>query len=98
MNYQDIDISNLDFASLSLNESSCAQSNGMFKGWGTEESRKAYTSLQQLAASQNLANQIDSQAMQCSLTPSSCDSSIAGDNNGFFICDDDNMNCDENFW
>jgi hypothetical protein len=93
---QKIDINSIDFAALSLNQT-CSQPNGMFRGWGSEETRKAYASLEKLADSQNHAHLVNSQALSRSGIPTNNNSSMAEEDDGFFISEDD-MDCDGNFW
>jgi hypothetical protein len=92
---QQIDINSIDFAALSLNQTAYSQPNGMFRGWGSEETRKAYASLEKLA--QNHAHLVNSQALSTSAIPTNENSSIDGGDDEFFISEDD-MDCDGNFW
>lgn len=102
MNYQDINT--LNFSALSLNETMSSQSStvSMFNGWGSEETRRAYTSLDKLANSSshnhsnhhtNHSNHLNNQAIQYS--GSSNSPQIENDESYSFSEDD--MDCD-NFW
>jgi hypothetical protein len=97
MNHQQIDINSIDFAALSLNQTAYSQPNGMFRGWGSEETRKAYASLEKLADSQNHAHLVNSQALSRSAIPTNANSSMDEADDGFFISEDD-MDCEANFW
>eukprot|EP00980_Cylindrotheca_fusiformis_P007365 scaffold1525_cov142-Cylindrotheca_fusiformis.AAC.165 len=91
MQNQQIDLSTIDFTALSLNESQ----SGMFRGWGSEETRKAYTSLQQLAESNDSSCLMDSQPLKrCSTSTAQKPDDRC---NGFFISEDD-MEIDGIFW
>jgi hypothetical protein len=85
---QQIDINSIDFAALSLNQTAYSQPNGMFRGWGSEETRKAYASLEKLD-SQNHAHLVNSQALSTSAIPTNENSSIDGGDDEFFISEDD---------
>lgn len=90
-------MSSIDFATLSLNETSYTQQHGMFRGWGSEETRKAYSSLHQLGNSTNATNLANSQALNGNGIPTDEKSNMDDGGEDFFISEDD-MDCDVNFW
>ena len=108
MNYQDIN--SLNFSALSLNETVCSQSSttGMFKGWGSEETRRAYASLDKLdnSSSHNHSNHhsnhsnhstnLNTQSIQYNDSSTTNSPQIENDES-YSFSDDDDMDCD-NFW
>jgi hypothetical protein len=94
------DVSSLNLASLSINndyQHLSAQEQALARGWGSAETRKAYTSLQDLAncnqhqqrTSSGLINTDSSNSLQSS---SDCDYFVGG------VPDDDGMDCEDNFF
>jgi hypothetical protein len=92
-------VSSLNLASLSMNEcdsTTLSPVQRLSNGWGSQETRKAYTSLQTLADCQDNAHHGKSRQRSNSTTSSS--SAVVDQQASDVFLSDDEMDCDENFW
>ena len=96
-------VSNLNLASLSLSEGIDDTSSGrgqrLSRGWGSQETRKAYSSLHTLVDCQD-QSQNEKSNVQRITTITSNSSSVTDQQQScdFFVSNDDDMDCDQNFW
>jgi hypothetical protein len=93
-------VSSLNLASLSMNEcdsTTQSQDQRLSNGWGSQETRKAYTSLHELADCQDNSHH-GKPRVQRSNSRTSTSSTVVDQQAYDFFVSDDEMDCDENFW
>ena len=94
-------VSSLDLSSLSMNvcdSTEISQEQRIPSGWGSQETRKAYTSLQGLASCQDDSYRGKARVQRSTSSASSSSTVVDLQPACDFFVPEDEMDCDENFW